>query len=63
MVIRALECIQSAFTYKELMETAVKEEKTQQESQTVKIEVINNRKASEDEFQAKVNQELNGNAS
>ena len=32
------------------METAVKEEKTQQESQTVKIEVINNRRSSEEEF-------------
>ena len=51
---RALECIQPAFTYKELIETAVKEEKTQQESQSVKIEVKNNRKSSDEEFQAKV---------
>ena len=29
---KALECISPAFTYKELMDAALKEEKTQQES-------------------------------
>ena len=43
----ALECVEPAFTYKELMDTAMKEEKILQDQSLVKIEVLQRRKASE----------------